>query len=417
MKAELISIGDELLIGQTINTNASWLGQLFSANGISVHRVIAISDDQEEIKRTVTEAMANCELVIITGGLGPTKDDITKHTLCDLFETSLEIHVPTLQKIEDFFSKRNRPMLESNIRQAELPVGCTILANDYGTAAGMWFEQNGTIVISLPGVPYEMKGIINEQVMPRLRERFALKSIYHQTILTQGLGESFLAERIAEWENRVRALGFGLAYLPSPGMVKLRITSPNGEEDKPIIDAFFDEIYNELPHYVYGVESQTLSEVIGLICQEKNVSIGTVESLTGGAVAQDIVSRPGASAYFKGSIVAYDPAVKISLVDVSSGSIEANGLVSEEIARQMAEQGRKKLNVDYCISTTGVAGPDGGTEGIPVGTVWVAIAGPSRTFVQHFRFGDDRERNIKMTVLTTLNLLRCEILEIHHEKK
>jgi nicotinamide-nucleotide amidase len=265
MKAELISIGDELLIGQTINTNASWLGQLFSANGISVHRVIAISDDQDEIKRTVREAMANCELVIVTGGLGPTKDDITKHTLCDLFNTTLEIHIPTLQKIEDFFSKRNRPMLESNIRQAELPVGCTILTNDYGTAAGMWFEHHGSIVISLPGVPYEMKGIINEQVMPRLRERFALKSIYHQTILTQGLGESFLAERIAEWENRVRALGFGLAYLPSPGMVKLRITSPNGVEDKPVIDAFFDEIYNELPHYVYGVESQTLSEVIGLI--------------------------------------------------------------------------------------------------------------------------------------------------------
>jgi nicotinamide-nucleotide amidase len=417
MKAELISIGDELLIGQTINTNASWLGQLFSANGISVHRVIAISDDQEEIKRTVTAAMANCELVIITGGLGPTKDDITKHTLCELFDTTLEIHIPTLQKIELFFSKRNRPMLDSNIRQAELPVGCTILPNDYGTAAGMWFEQEASIVISLPGVPYEMKGIVNEQVMPRLRERFALKSIYHQTILTQGLGESFLAERIAEWENRVRALGFGLAYLPSPGMVKLRITSPNGVEDKPVIDAFFDEIYSELPHYVYGVESQTLSEVIGLICQEKKVSIGTIESLTGGAVAQDIVRQPGASAYFKGSIVAYDPAVKISLVDVSSESIEANGLVSEEIARVMAEQGRKKLNVDYCISTTGVAGPDGGTEDIPVGTVWIAIAGPSRTFVQHFRFGDDRERNIKMTVLTTLNLLRCEILEIHHEKK
>lgn len=417
MKAELISIGDELLIGQTINTNASWLGQLFSANGISVHRVIAISDDQEEIKRMVTAAKANCELVIITGGLGPTKDDITKHTLCELFDTTLEIHIPTLQKIELFFSKRNRPMLDSNIRQAELPVGCTILPNDYGTAAGMWFEQDGSIVISLPGVPYEMKGIVNEQVMPRLRERFALKSIYHQTILTQGLGESFLAERIAEWENRVRALGFGLAYLPSPGMVKLRITSPNGVEDKPVIDAFFDEIYSELPHYVYGVESQTLSEVIGLICQEKKVSIGTIESLTGGAVAQDIVRQPGASAYFKGSIVAYDPAVKISLVDVSSESIEANGLVSEEIAREMAEQGRKKLNVDYCISTTGVAGPDGGTEDIPVGTIWIAIAGPSRTFVQHFRFGDNRERNIKMTVLTTLNLLRCEILEIHHEKK
>jgi nicotinamide-nucleotide amidase len=417
MKTELISIGDELLIGQTVNTNATWLGQLFSANGISVHRVIAISDDKEEIKRTVLEAMAHCTLVIITGGLGPTKDDITKHTLCELFETSLEIHIPTLQKIEEYFSKRNRPMLESNIRQAELPVGCTILTNDYGTAAGMWFEQNDSIVVSLPGVPYEMKGIVMEQVMPRLRERFALKSIYHQTILTQGLGESFLAERIADWENRVRARGFGLAYLPSPGMVKLRITSPNGIADKPEIDVFFDEIQSELPHYVYGVEAQTLSEVVGLICQEKKVSLGTVESLTGGAISKDIVSRPGASEYFKGSIVAYDPALKISLVDVDALAIESNGLVSEEIARQMAEHGRKKMNVDYCVSTTGVAGPDGGTEEIPVGTVWVAIAGPSRTFVQCFRFGDDRERNIKMTVLTTLNLLRCEILEIHHEKK
>jgi nicotinamide-nucleotide amidase len=417
MKTEIISIGDELLIGQTVNTNATWLGQLFSANGISVHRVIAISDDKEEIKRTVLEAMEHCTLVIITGGLGPTKDDITKHTLCELFETTLEIHIPTLQKIEEYFSKRNRPMLESNIRQAELPVGCTLLTNDYGTAAGMWFEQNDSIVVSLPGVPYEMKGIVLEQVMPRLRERFALKSIYHQTILTQGLGESFLAERIADWENRVRARGFGLAYLPSPGMVKLRITSPNGIEDKPEIDAFFDEIQSELPHYVFGVEAQTLTEVVGLICQEKKVFIGTIESLTGGAIAQDIVSRPGASEYFKGSIVAYDPALKISLVDVDSMAIQSNGLVSEEIARQMAEHGRKKLNVDYCVSTTGVAGPDGGTEEIPVGTVWVAIAGPSRTFVQHFRFGDDRERNIKMTVLTTLNLLRCEILEIHHEKK
>ena len=417
MKTEIISIGDELLIGQTVNTNATWLGQLFSANGISVHRVIAISDDKEEIKRTVLEAMEHCTLVIITGGLGPTKDDITKHTLCELFETTLEIHIPTLQKIEEYFSKRNRPMLQSNIRQAELPVGCTLLTNDYGTAAGMWFEQKDSIVISLPGVPYEMKGIVIEQVMPRLRQRFALKSIYHQTILTQGLGESFLAERIADWENRVRARGFGLAYLPSPGMVKLRITSPNGIEDKPEIDAFFDEIQSELPHYVYGVEAQTLTEVVGLICQEKKMSIGTVESLTGGAIAQDIVSRPGASEYFKGSIVAYDPALKISLVDVDSMAIESNGLVSEEIARQMAEHGRIKLNVDYCVSTTGVAGPDGGTEEIPVGTVWVAIAGPSRTFVQHFRFGDDRERNIKMTVLTTLNLLRCEILEIHHEKK
>ncbi|MCE2683522.1 MAG: CinA family nicotinamide mononucleotide deamidase-related protein [Flavobacteriia bacterium] len=417
MKAELISIGDELLIGQTINTNASWLGQLFSANGISVHRVIAISDDKEEIKRTITEAMSNCELVLITGGLGPTKDDITKHTLCELFDTTLEIHVPTLQKIEDFFSKRNRPMLESNIRQAELPIGCTILTNDYGTAAGMWFDRQGSIVISLPGVPYEMKGIVMEQVMPRLRERYALKSIYHQTILTQGLGESFLAERIADWENRVRGRGFGLAYLPSPGMVKLRITSPNGVEDKPEIDVFFEEIRRELPHYVYGVEAQTLSEVVGITCRDKNVSIGTIESLTGGAIAQDIVSQPGASEYFKGSIVAYDPEVKISLVDVDAEAIEVNGLVSEEIARQMAEHGRKKLNVDFCVSTTGVAGPDGGTDEIPVGTVWVAIAGPSRTFVQHFRFGDDRERNIKMTVLTTLNLLRCEILEIHHEKK
>ena len=228
MNIIVISIGDELLIGQTVNTNASWIGQEISKIGGNILEGLTISDKAQEILTTVEYSINKADVIIITGGLGPTKDDITKHTLASYFDTELEIHQPTLDKITAYFSMRKRPMLESNIQQAALPKDCTILTNNYGTAAGMWFEKNGKIVISLPGVPYEMKGIMSEEVFPRMKERFQLNSMYHKTILTQGIGESFLAEQLTEWENRVRAEGFGLAYLPSPGIVKLRISSPNG---------------------------------------------------------------------------------------------------------------------------------------------------------------------------------------------
>lgn len=417
MKADILSIGDELLIGQTVNTNASWLGKELSSRGIRIMQTTAIPDDKELIKNAISEAFERSELVIITGGLGPTKDDITKYTLCDYFETQLVMHEPTLRKIEDFFAQRNRPMLEVNRKQAELPKDCEILNNNYGTASGMWFNKKGKIVISLPGVPYEMKGIMLEEVFPRLKNRFELKSLYHVTLMTQGIGESFLADRIKGWEDKVRKAGLGLAYLPSPGMVKLRLTSYEGEERKSEIEAYFSEIENQFPQYVFGANDVQLTEVLGELLREKGMRLGTVESCTGGALAASIVSVSGSSDYFTGSLITYSNDLKNLLVDVHQVDLEVFGAVSKEVVEQMASNGIKKLGVDICISTSGVAGPTGGTEEKPVGTVWIAIALKNKVLSQMFRFGDNRERNIQMTVLTALNLARCEILGISTEKK
>lgn len=412
MKVEIISIGDELLIGQTINTNASWLGQECSKIGLRVVQVSTISDEKEIIKQAIDEGFSRSDLVILTGGLGPTKDDITKYTLCEYFDSDLEIHLPTLQRIESFFSKRNRPMLEANIMQAELPRKCMILDNKLGTAAGMWFEQNSKILISLPGVPYEMKGIITEEVLPRLKQRFDLKGIYHRTLLTQGIGESFLAEKIKDWENEVRELGYGLAYLPSPGMVKLRLTSYRGIEDKEEINAYFTVLKDRYPHFIYGEENDSLTSVVGELLRKKKMTIGTVESCTGGSLASELVSIAGSSDYFQGSFLTYSNELKEKLVAVSKEDLEKHGAVSQEVAVQMAAVGRINLGVDLCISTTGVAGPEGGSEEKPVGLVWIGIATKERTLSFRYQFGDDRGRNIRMTVLTALNLARCELLQL-----
>lgn len=417
MRAEILSIGDELLIGQTINTNASWLGQECSKLGIRIVHVTTISDEKQLIKNAVDEAFKRADLVLVTGGLGPTKDDITKYTLCEYFDSELEIHIPTLQRIEAFFSKRNRPMLEVNIRQAELPKKCTILENVNGTAAGMWFEKDGKILISMPGVPYEMKGIMMEQAFPRLQEKFALKALYHRTLMTQGIGESFLADQLQDWENEVRVKGLGLAYLPSPGMVKLRLTSYEGESRAEEIDAYFSQLEERFPNYVYGKEDETIQLVLGRLLREKKMTIGTVESCTGGSLAQTLVSVAGASDYFQGSFLTYTNELKNRLVDVSKHDLDTVGAVSREVVEQMAKNGREKLGVDICISTSGVAGPDGGTDELPVGTIWIGIATKDKVSAKKFQFGDHRERNIQMTVLTALNLVRCEILGILIEKK
>src|SRR5574343_24045 len=417
MRAEILSIGDELLIGQTVNTNASWLGQECSKLGIRIVHVTTISDEKQLIKDAVNDAFSRADLVLVTGGLGPTKDDITKYTLCEYFDSELEIHLPTLQRIEAFFSKRNRPMLEVNIRQAELPKKCTILENVNGTAAGMWFEKDGKILISMPGVPYEMKGIMIDQAFPRLKEKFALKALYHKTLMTQGIGESFLADQIQDWENEVREKGLGLAYLPSPGMVKLRLTSYEGESRAEEIDTYFKQLEERFPNYVYGKEDETIQLVLGRLLREKKMTIGTVESCTGGSLAQTLVSVPGASDYFQGSFLTYTNELKNRLVDVSKHDLDTAGAVSREVVEQMAKNGREKLGVDICVSTSGVAGPDGGTEELPVGTIWIGIATKDKVSAKKFQFGDHRERNIQMTVLTALNLVRCEILGFLIEKK
>jgi nicotinamide-nucleotide amidase len=412
MNVIVVSIGDELLIGQTVNTNASWIGQEISKLGGNITEGLTISDKAQDILRTVDYALNTSDVVIITGGLGPTKDDITKHTLANYFETELEIHQPTLEKITAYFSMRNRPMLESNIQQAELPKNCTILTNNYGTAAGMWFEKNGKIIISLPGVPYEMKGIMTEEVFPRMKERFKLNSMYHKTILTQGIGESFLAEKLTDWENRVRTEGFGLAYLPSPGIVKLRISSPNGDKDKEIIENYLSEVKNNLPEAVFGYENETLPEIIGNLLRDRHLKIATVESCTSGLLANQIVTISGASDYFEGSLLTYSYKLKEEILGISNSTLIENGAVSEIVALQMAEKGLEKLDVDICLSTTGIAGPAGGTEDKPVGLVWIGLATKNGVKARKFQFGDNRERNIQMTVLSALNWLRYELLTL-----
>jgi len=411
MNIEIIAIGDELLIGQTINTNASWLGQELSKIGARVTRSIVVADDKQRILEAVDQTYPETNCVIITGGLGPTKDDITKHTLCEYFGTSLEIHPPTLAKIEAYFASRNRPMLETNIQQAALPVDAEILPNNYGTAAGMLFKKNACYWVSLPGVPYEMKGIVLEELIPRLQERFQLKAIYHYTALTQGIGESLLAEQLSDWEDRIRTRGFGLAYLPSPGMVKLRITSYDGKVDQGEIKQFFQELEQRLPEAVFGYENDFLPEVIGRLLRTHRKTIGTVESLTSGLLAQQITSVSGASDYFMGSLLTYSNDLKHRLCGVSIDSILSEGVVSEKVALEMAENGAKKLGVDVCISTTGIAGPTGGTSELPVGLVWIGLSISGKSMARQFKFGDNRERNIQMTVLSALNWLRYELMK------
>ena len=410
MKVELISIGDELLLGQTVNTNASWLGKELSLMGVDVLRVNTISDTSYSILKALREVHQEVSCVILTGGLGPTKDDITKQVLCDFFDTELYMHQPTLDRITRYFKSVGKSMLDVNKLQASLPKNCEILKNDYGTASGMWFEKNNKVYISLPGVPYEMKGIFNDEISPRIKKRFNLSSIYHKTILTQGIGESFLAEILSDLEKEIRDNGFGLAYLPSPGIVKLRITSKHGIKDKDQIDEFFQKIENLIPESFFGYAPTSLPEEVGKLLIKKNKTLGTVESCTSGMLANKITSVAGASAYFMGSLLTYSNQLKQNLVSVSEKDLKNKGAVSEQVAMQMAFNGRKALNVDYCISTTGIAGPGGATNKKPVGLVWIGLASKEGVKAKKFNFGDNRERNMLRTSFSALNWLRFELL-------
>ena len=416
MKVELISIGDELLLGQTINTNAAWLGKKLSLIGVDVIRVNTISDTLHSILKALNDVNDEVSCVIITGGLGPTKDDITKQVLCDFFDTELYIHKPTLEKITAYFNSIDKTMLEVNTLQASVPKNCEVLNNNYGTASGMWFEKNNKVYISLPGVPYEMKGIFNDEILHRIKDKFNLASIYHKTILTQGIGESFLAEKLLEWEKKIRNKGYGLAYLPSPGIVKLRITSKNGERDRDIIDQYFLEIEENIPKAFFGYGDTTLAHVIGDLLIKTNKTLGTVESCTSGMLANKITSVSGSSAYFMGSLLTYSNRLKKALVNVSADDLKIKGAVSEEVAIQMASNGRKMLDVDYCISTTGIAGPGGATDTKPVGLVWIGLSSRNETKARKFNFGDNRERNMLRTVWSALNWLRFCVLSENNNK-
>lgn len=415
INVEIISIGDELLIGQTINTNASWMGSQLASNGIKVSHVVTISDTWEAITTALEEAAKRSRVVLMTGGLGPTKDDITKQVLCSYFDTQLVLDQQVLNHVESFFIKRNRPMLEVNKMQAMVPKACEVLFNEQGTAPGMWFEKEETIFVSMPGVPYEMKYLVETHVIPRLTERFPLKKLVQKTYLTQGIGESFLAERLSDWENKLREEGLDLAYLPSPGMVKLRISSSSGNQSR--VAFYGEELKQMIPVYLYGEEEETLQEVVGQLLESRGETIGTVESCTGGSLMASLTSISGSSNYVLGGLITYSNELKMKLAHVNPETLEQFGAVSEETVLEMASGGKIELGVDWSVSVSGIAGPLGGTDEKPVGIVWIAIDGPKGKVSRKFLFGTDRQRTVQIAVLTALNLLRCEILGINIEKK
>jgi nicotinamide-nucleotide amidase len=414
MKAEIVTIGDELLIGQTVDTNAAWMAEQLHMLGVRVNRIVSISDAREAILEAIDDSFSRAQIVLMTGGLGPTQDDITKVTLAEYFQTSLERNEDVLEGISAFFHARGKPMLDVNTRQADLPKAAQILINTRGTAMGMWFEKEGKVLVSMPGVPYEMKGLMNEQVIPRLKEKFNPPTIIHRTILTQGIGESFLAEKISDWETSLRNEGFSLAYLPSPGQVKLRISaySVNGNkaETESRIAHYISELERRVPEFIFGREKETLAEVVGKLLQERGETVSTAESCTGGYIAHLITSIPGSSIHYMGSVVPYSNISKSELLGVDPRIISENGAVSEATVIQMAEGVRRSFGTTWAIATTGIAGPDGGTAEKPIGTVWIAVAGPGGTVAKKHIFGNSRSRNVTLSALTALNELRNEIL-------
>ena len=413
MKAELITIGDELLIGQTVDTNASWIGEQLNQLGIDVNQISSIRDDRQHILDTLELSTSCSQLVILTGGLGPTNDDITKKTLCEYFNSTLILNEAVLEKITAYFQSRDLQMLEVNKDQARLPHNCAILDNSRGTASGMWFEKNEVIVISLPGVPYEMKGIFSDVIIPKLKEKILVSNVLNKTIKTQGIGESFLAEIIKDWEYELIEDGLKLAYLPSPGIVKLRITAFGSRENelRNLIEKYVLKLVALIPDYIYGYDKDKLEQVVGKLLAKKNASFSLAESCTGGNLAHMITSVSGSSSYFKGSIVAYSNTVKTDFLSVDSQLLIKHGAVSKQVVEQMAIGANLRFDTDYSIATSGVAGPNGGTEDKPVGTVWIAIAADERVYSKKLTLGDNRERNILISSLSALNLLRLKLLE------
>ncbi|MEX1132402.1 MAG: competence/damage-inducible protein A [Flavobacteriales bacterium] len=410
--ATILSIGDELLIGQTINTNAGWMGEQLSLIGIRPTKVLVIGDD----KQVILDALASVDtdVLLITGGLGPTKDDITKHTLCEFFGTKLVRHPMIEAKIAAFFESLGREPLEVNRAQADLPESCTVVPNDRGTASGMWFEKDGRVYVSMPGVPYEMKAMMQQHVLPELQRVFQPPAIVHRTVLTTGLGESHLAQRIAAWEDSLAEDAIKLAYLPSPGLVKLRLStyaSNDAGGARRRVDQKADQLYRLIPELIFGEGEEKLELVVGRLLKERGETLAMAESCTGGYVSHLITSIPGSSAYYVGSVVSYANAVKMEELGIPADMLTLEGAVSKPVVEQMAQGVRTALRTQWSIAISGVAGPDGGTAEKPVGTVWLAVAGPDGVRSVMGSFPGSRDLVIKRSALAALDMLRKALLE------
>jgi nicotinamide-nucleotide amidase len=408
----IITIGDELLIGQTIDTNSAWIAQQLNQIGINVKRRIAVGDERTAIGEALDEAIPKADIIFLTGGLGPTADDITKPLLSEYFGGKLTINETVLQHVKQLFSKRNRPFLERNMAQAEVPENCQVLFNRMGTAPGMWFEKDNCIIISLPGVPFEMQTIVSEEVMPRLREKFKGQHIIHKTLITVGVGESFIADKIEDIETALPP-HIHLAYLPTPGFVKLRLTTEgeNKEALQAEIDTRAELIRQRLGNIIAATEDIPLEEIVARMMIEGRLTLGLAESCTGGYLANRLTNIPGSSAFFKGSVVTYANEIKERVLDVPSRILQTEGAVSEATVRQMATAALELMQSDIALSISGILGPGGATPDKPVGLVWMAIANKDRVITKKFQFFYDRPRNKEMAANAALDMIRLFIQE------
>jgi nicotinamide-nucleotide amidase len=406
MLAELITIGDEILIGQIVDTNSAWMAQKLNLAGIKVKQITSVSDEKQHILNALKEASQRADIILITGGLGPTNDDITKKTLAEYFNVGFRIDNDALENVKQIFSRYKSPMLESNIRQAEVLENCTTLLNVNGTAPGMWIESGGKIYVSMPGVPFEMMYLMEELVIPRIKESFKLESIVHHTILTAGIGESMLAEKISVVEESLPA-HIGIAYLPKLGVVRLRLSGRGAEVQvlKKEIALYATRIVELTREFVVIEADVPLEKAILDMMESMNLTLSTAESCTGGYISHLLTQQAGSSKVFLGGAVSYSNDLKCTMLSVSEETLYEFGAVSEETVLEMANGANTNFKSDYAISVSGVAGPDGGTDEKPVGTVWVAIAGQKKTISKKFHFGNKRVQNIERSAINALFLL------------
>jgi len=410
---DIICIGDELLIGQTINTNAAWIGREVNKWGMKVRRAISIGDDPKQIQSEMTESLQKVSIIFITGGLGPTKDDITKKTICEFFDDHLIEDTATTQRVKDFFQSRNLPMLEVNFLQAMVPSQCDVIPNNKGTATGMWIEKEGNILVSMPGVPYEMEAMMTETILPKISQRFELPTIFHHTIMTIGVGESFIAQQLSNIEEEIAAAGIALAYLPSPGLVKLRLSSyghVDGNSFYTVVKQFSEKIETLLGDIVYAQSDISIQQVVAQLMRENQYTMSIAESCTGGTIQSWITAIEGASDFFKGGITPYHKELKHSILQIDPEILDSHPIVSEPVAQAMALAVQRLFKSDFALATTGYAGPGNDNTDVPVGTICIGLATPAGVFSKSIQLGKNRERNIRMASLHALNLLRMSIL-------
>ena len=411
MKATIVTIGDEILIGQIVDTNSVSIARKLNTAGITIVEKCSIGDKREEIIATIERAMERSEVVVITGGLGPTKDDITKHTLAEMFHSELRYNATEGDRVRQLLERRGIAFTELNRSQAMLPECCTVLHNAHGTAPGMWFDtERGGVVVALPGVPFEMEHLMDDEVIPRLKSRFKLRSIVHQTLITHGIAESILAERIAAWEDALPDY-MHLAYLPAPNVVRLRLSAYNVDEAeaRKAMAEEFDKLNTIIGDNIVGMEGSTLEERVHEILTTRGQKLAVAESCTGGAIAAKFTAMAGASRYFMAGVVSYSNEAKRDILGVSQESLIKYGAVSEQVAREMAEGVRRVAGADYAIATTGIAGPSGGSEEKPVGTVWMAVATPTRTIAVVRNSGTDRGQIISRATAYAIEMLYNEL--------